>query len=104
MQLVPGISSAQTMPGAPADRAASESETAIRLAQKSAQAHCGFGVLMEKHGEPEEAIAKDLQTLQLDPAYVDAHIDLGTLLLGRAELTEDREYVERAFALNPKLP
>jgi len=39
----------------------------------------------------------------LDPAYVDAHIDLGTLLLEKGELAEAREHLEKASGLNPKL-
>jgi Flp pilus assembly protein TadD len=39
----------------------------------------------------------------LDPAHVDAHIDLGSLLLEKAELTEAREHFEKASELNPKL-
>jgi tetratricopeptide (TPR) repeat protein len=39
----------------------------------------------------------------LDPAYVDAHIDLGTLLLGKGELPEARGHFEKATELNPKL-
>jgi tetratricopeptide (TPR) repeat protein len=39
----------------------------------------------------------------LNPAHVDAHIDLGSLLLEKGELTEARGHFEKASELNPKL-
>ena len=48
-------------------------------------------------------MAKYRQTLQLDPAHVDAHIDLGSLLLEKGELTEALQHFAKASELNPKL-
>jgi tetratricopeptide (TPR) repeat protein len=39
----------------------------------------------------------------LDPAHVDAHLDLGGLLLEKGELTEARDHFAKASELNPKL-
>jgi tetratricopeptide (TPR) repeat protein len=39
----------------------------------------------------------------LDPAHVDAHLDLRGLLLEKGELTEAREHFAKASKRNPKL-
>jgi Flp pilus assembly protein TadD len=39
----------------------------------------------------------------LDPAHVDAHIDLGSLLLEKDELIEAGDHFKKASELNPKL-
>jgi len=39
----------------------------------------------------------------LDPAHVDAHIDLGSLLLEKSDLTEAREHFKKASEIKPKL-
>jgi Flp pilus assembly protein TadD len=39
----------------------------------------------------------------LDPSHVDAHLDLGSLLLEKSDLAEAREHFAKASDLNPKL-
>jgi Flp pilus assembly protein TadD len=39
----------------------------------------------------------------LDPAHVDAQLDLGNLLLEKSEFAEAREHFAKASELNPKL-
>jgi len=43
------------------------------------------------------------QALQIDPGLVDAHLDLGSLLLSKGNLSEAKEHFEKAASLNPKL-
>ena len=85
------------------DQAASECETAIRLAPKSAQAHYGYGAAPGTTRTARRSNREISTDLQLDPAHVDAHIDLGSLLLEKDELTEAGEHFEKASELNPKL-
>src|SRR5437588_11812341 len=75
----------------------------VCLAPKSAQAWYSYGAFLEKHERMEEAIAQYRQALQVDPRFVDAHIDLAGALFAKGELEEAKAHYLEATRLDPKL-
>ena len=75
----------------------------VCLAPKSAQAWYSYGAFLEKHERMEEAIAQYRQALQVDPRFVDAHIDLASALFANGELQEAKAHYLEATRLDPKL-
>src|SRR5438045_1351304 len=75
----------------------------VCLAPKSAQAWYSYGAFLEKHERMEEAIAQYRQALQVDPRFVDAHIDLASALFAKGELEEAKAHYLEATRLDPKL-
>jgi superkiller protein 3 len=58
---------------------------------------------LEKHKRLEEAIEQYRQALQVDPRFVDAHIDLASALFAKGELPEAKAHFLEATRLDPKL-
>ncbi|MFZ2032839.1 MAG: tetratricopeptide repeat protein, partial [Candidatus Dormiibacterota bacterium] len=83
------------------DVAQAASETLLRLAPESAEAHFRAGTVSMFRGEYPEAEAFMRRALSLDPTYRGAHNNLGVTLIRQGRRAEAFAAYQRAAALDP---
>lgn len=82
--------------------AAIEYLNAIRLDARFQQAHYGLAQVALKMGDRDTAFYEFLQTTELDPANLDAQIQVGNLYLARGNRNEARKRAELVLARTPE--
>src|SRR5205823_10363730 len=60
--------------------------------RQSLRRRYSYGAFLEKHEKLDDAIAQYRQALQIDPRFVDAHIDLASELFANGELQEAKAH------------
>lgn len=69
--------------------------------QKGSRRHYDFGLVMIKRGQLDTAIREFSKAVEIDPAMVDAHLQLGCLYLGNKQLAEAEKAINQALAADP---
>jgi len=86
------------------DEALSHFERAIALAPDFAPAYLGLAIIESDIGEDDKAEAHARKALELDAGLAAAHAVLGSVAMARWDWETARAEVDRAKALQPKLP
>lgn len=74
-------------------------DRAIQLAPAQALYHAEHAVLLYRAGQPDQAIEACRRTLQLDPAFADAHRIWGICLIEQGRKAEARDHLQKAVDL-----
>ncbi|CAN5642558.1 tetratricopeptide repeat protein [soil metagenome] len=75
---------------------------AIASAPDVSRHHYNFAVLLMSIGQPDLAVAEYLRTIEIEPAHVSAHNNLGNALRAQGRLTEARHHLSEAIRLDPQ--
>jgi Flp pilus assembly protein TadD len=76
----------------------------LRKNPTAAMAHNNLGLLLQKRGELDEALAHYEQAIALAPEQVEAHANLGDVLLARGQVDDALAQYRRAVELDPRQP
>ncbi len=76
---------------------------AIEVTERNYIAYDNLGVLLQRQGKVDQAIACYTQALRFKPADAEAHSNLGHALMSKGRLDEAQIHLERALQINPKL-
>lgn len=70
--------------------------------QKGGRRHYDFGLVMLRRGQIDTAIREFSRAVEIDPALIDAHLQLGRLFLDKNQLAEAEKALDQALATDPK--
>jgi tetratricopeptide (TPR) repeat protein len=69
--------------------------------EKGGKRHYDFGLVMMRRGQTDTAIREFSKAVEINPALIDAHLQLGCLYLGKNQLAEAEKAINQALAGDP---
>jgi Flp pilus assembly protein TadD len=104
LALLSGCQHLDALPAVPAPTAASPESAPKLRAGQVADVKIAYGRTLEKRGAPDQAQAKYLEALKLDPGRADACARLGVLCDQLCKFDEAQSWHRKAVAAQPKNP